>query len=538
MRIYIIQYVSISILLLLAAKVSGQKSVHDYYKISNKKFNEGKYIESLNTCIEALKFAESSNNCSAIAYAHLKVGNMHYYLKDRRQALKSYFLCLQSLDTCAFDTLRHTAFNNIGAVYSELQKVDSALIYLGNALSLLRKTKRYEELARVNSVMADLYISIKNLDKAEQFIRDAEHYSELSGDIKQKTFAKIKRGALARSRKKYDDALRLYKEALETYETIAYTEGRLHMLKSVADVMALSQNSEALIYYNKLLVLKDSIFKIETAAKIAEYETLYKIHKKETENKFLQNENNLKQAEIESRNKTIAGLMIGVLLIIIFALWRITVINLRKKKQELNAAKNLQKEKERISRDLHDNVGGQLSYVLYSIDGILDDDRNKRSELSSNISNSIKSVISNLRETIWAINDESVSVTDLSDKLKLYARNLFRNSSTTVVFNENLQPDSFLPSMTGLNLYRISQEIMNNAFKYANASELNISINHTDALIKITIQDNGEGFDQNTTSDGYGIKNIKSRAAESDITLDFHTEKGTGTHYTLMVRMH
>jgi signal transduction histidine kinase len=93
----------------------------------------------------------------------------------------------------------------------------------------------------------------------------------------------------------------------------------------------------------------------------------------------------------------------------IYYIWRINIINLKKKQKELEATQAIQKEKERISRDLHDNVGGQLSYVLYSLDGINTDDKSKRTEITGNVNESVRNVISNLRETIWAINDEAIS---------------------------------------------------------------------------------------------------------------------------------
>jgi signal transduction histidine kinase len=105
----------------------------------------------------------------------------------------------------------------------------------------------------------------------------------------------------------------------------------------------------------------------------------------------------------------------------------------------LEAAQAIQKEKERISRDLHDNVGGQLSYVLYSLDGINTDDKSKRTEITGNVNESVRNVISNLRETIWAINDEAISINDFSDKLKVYVRSMFRNTETKISFTENIQ---------------------------------------------------------------------------------------------------
>jgi signal transduction histidine kinase len=228
-------------------------------------------------------------------------------------------------------------------------------------------------------------------------------------------------------------------------------------------------------------------------------------------------------------------LVISILLIILIVLWRINAINLRKKEQALLAAQKMQKEKERISRDLHDNVGGQLSYVLYSMDGVNIEDKEKRSAVISDINESVRSVISNLRETIWAINDEAISVNDFSDKLKVYVRSMFRNTGTKIIFNEKIENNIQLNSFVGLNLYRICQEIINNAFKHAQATELNITI-ASDDRVTIGISDNGVGFELNEDKENsFGLTNIKSRAAETKISLDVKTKPGAGTSYVLIV---
>ncbi len=250
---------------------------------------------------------------------------------------------------------------------------------------------------------------------------------------------------------------------------------------------------------------------------------------------MLQQDNLLKQSKIDERNKTIIALVIGILLIVFIVIWRINIINLKKKQKELEATQAIQKEKERISRDLHDNVGGQLSYVLYSLDGINTDDKSKRTEITGNVNESVRNVISNLRETIWAINDEAISINDFSDKLKVYVRSMFRNTETKISFTENILIDTQLNSLVGLNLYRICQEIINNAFKHSKATELIVNIKSENKVI-VEIFDNGVGFDlESVEKDGFGLANIKSRASEVGITLELESKRNDGVKYKLLV---
>jgi signal transduction histidine kinase len=196
----------------------------------------------------------------------------------------------------------------------------------------------------------------------------------------------------------------------------------------------------------------------------------------------------------------------------------------------------LQHDKERIARDLHDNIGGQLSYIIYSLDGINHEDKEKLSEVAGSINQSVRSVINSLRETIWAINDANIDAQDFSDKLKLFARNLFKHGKTKINFTENIKTKREMNSLVGLNLYRICQEILNNAFKYANATEVKIDLQSDEEKLFIVISDNGIGFDiTHQNKEHYGLQNIKKRAMEFGISLKLETAINKGTRYELLV---
>jgi len=177
---------------------------------------------------------------------------------------------------------------------------------------------------------------------------------------------------------------------------------------------------------------------------------------------------------------------------------------------------------------------------MYSLDGINEEEGDKRKEIVLSINQSVKSVIGSLRETIWAISDANINVQDFSDKLKVFAKNLFKHSNTKIQFTENIQSQHELNALLGLNLYRICQEILNNSFKYANATEVKIDVQCLNDKLTILISDNGIGFDikENESSrykEQYGLQNIQKRAQEFGIALTLKTELNKGTEYKLLV---
>jgi signal transduction histidine kinase len=361
-------------------------------------------------------------------------------------------------------------------------------------------------------------------------ISNAEKYAELSQDKGMIAFAASKRYNYAFYLKKdYDEALRYVNKAEKWYLETGNREAILNAYRAKAECLIMLRDTSAITYMRKWIAFKDSVFQEEKALNIAKYETLYETEKKDQENKLLQQKN--------ERNRLVLLIVVVVFILLIVLGLRLYNRNiLKNKQQELLLLKKLQHDKERIARDLHDHIGGHLSFISYSLDGIKDEDKEKRSEVADSIHQSVRSVINSLRETIWAIIDSNIDVYDFSDKLKLFARGLFKHGKTKVNFTENIKTKREMNSLAGLNLYRICQEILNNAFKHANATEVKIDLQCDEEKLFIVISDNGVGFDiTQQNKEQYGLQNIKKRATEFGISLKLETGVNKGTRYELLV---
>ena len=100
-------------------------------------------------------------------------------------------------------------------------------------------------------------------------------------------------------------------------------------------------------------------------------------------------------------------------------------------------------------------------------------------------------------------------------------------------FNNNVTSDRSFTSVEGMSIYRIIQEAVNNAIKYANAKKIEVNISEVDNMIKIEVTDNGEGFDLAMTEYGNGINNMKKRADECNADFNLQSSPGIGTSITL-----
>lgn len=513
-------------------------TVNSYCQLAETTLREAKQLYEQNNYplaqekyLEALKQAEEQNNQAAMARASLSIAKCHYFLYDHTASFKWSYNAMQIARKNNLDTLLSQAYYFLGVLYIEAKKIDSADKYSFKAIELMLKENDYARLSQTYSTLAELHLNTsKNPAKIEKMIAEAEKYAELSNDKGMMAFAASKRYNYAFFLKKdYEEALKYVNKEEELYLETENREAILNAYRAKAECLIMLRDTSARTYMLKWFEFKDSVLQAEKAVNIAKYEILYETEKKEQENKFLQQENEL--------NRLVIMIVTTVLLlIIVVGLWIFNRNNLKKKQHELLMLQKLQNEKERIARDLHDNVGGQLSYIIYSLDGINDEDKEKRMEVTESINQSVRSVISSLRETIWAISDANIIVQDFSDKLKLFARTLFKHSNTEIYFNESIKTKRELNALIALNLYRICQEILNNAFKYANATEVKIEVQCEEEKMLIAISDNGVGFDLNTeNNEGYGLQNIKNRAVEFGIALTLETQLKKGTKYRLLV---
>jgi signal transduction histidine kinase/ligand-binding sensor domain-containing protein len=200
--------------------------------------------------------------------------------------------------------------------------------------------------------------------------------------------------------------------------------------------------------------------------------------------------------------------LIGLLFYAIKTYYKI--INERKI-QAYKTELQLQQERERISRDLHDNLGTYATALLAKIQRLQGETNPKDIAEMNELGNSI---IHNIRETIWIMQTKQISVQDFSDKIKMYLLKLgpiYPDLKMSVV--DDISDNTILTPSTTTHLFRIVQEAIHNCLKHAQAKDLSVFIKCTDTL-HIEIADNGIGYSAVDAKEHYGIKNMQARAAE------------------------
>jgi signal transduction histidine kinase len=217
---------------------------------------------------------------------------------------------------------------------------------------------------------------------------------------------------------------------------------------------------------------------------------------------------------------------------------------LEKKQLIIDQARQIQDEKGRISRDLHDNIGSQLAVLSLDL-------RHLNSEMASSskidaAQENIQSIIGQLRDTVWALENNQISMDAMENKLNTLLWNN-RKSTPNVEFNleisETLKTLQLKPAQA-INSYRIIQEAIQNAIRHSNCSKvtINFKVNGIGKRLFVEVTDNGKGFDtaviNHQSDDHYGIRNLKKRAEAIDGLLEITSTAGQGTTVSLVFPIH
>jgi len=204
-------------------------------------------------------------------------------------------------------------------------------------------------------------------------------------------------------------------------------------------------------------------------------------------------------------------------------------IKQRKKIREIEIQKTVHQERQRISRDLHDNIGAYATVLMASTEQLkMQTSEAVIQQSAENISQNAQDIMSSLRETIWVLNNDVITITDFIDWFKVYAKKMLQQfPNKHILFKEQINKDFELLPAEALHLFRIMQEALQNTIKHGNSKNIIVSV-ESNKSICISIKDDGKGFDKNNIINGNGLLNMQHRANEAGYELNiFSTEAGT-----------
>lgn len=214
--------------------------------------------------------------------------------------------------------------------------------------------------------------------------------------------------------------------------------------------------------------------------------------------------------------------------------------------RRLETERRLQAERERISRDLHDHVGAQLSSILSGLEltqrqaeGVQPGGANSDPVRNSlkNLEADTRTTIGQLRETIWALQAEAIMVGQFVPRVQQYAGKLLdRPGAPTFQLTCEAPSDYPLKPAEGLQVFRIVQEALHNVVKHAQARHVEVTLRLEGGALQVSVQDDGKGLQENpgkALEGHYGLLNMRKRAKEIGADLQIIPQAGGGTRVQL-----
>lgn len=510
----------------------------------------GQYDSALYVHLKGLALREQMGNAAEIANSQLNLAKLYVDLKDYAKALKQQQIALKNFEKAGKADKIADAQSDIGLSYYMLSETEVALKYFQLAENGYRKIEDKEGLAFVFNNQAMVYQQLGQYDKATAFYRQSLEIKKELQDEWGIIRSLFNVGRNYFDQGQYDRAI----VALHEAQTKALAENYRAALVEIYDVLsktyeAKSAFKQALSYRNAQTALSDSLLNEGMTEQMAEMQTRYETEKatRELEKQAALFEVEAAKSEQNRQQRNFLAVFLVTLILLGWLFYgrlrykqQLKIEQVKREQQEAGHRSILEteeKERIRISRELHDGIGQQLAALKLNLglfsDNILVDSlhREKLNDLvalTADLSKEIRTVAHSLMPNALLRAGLATAAREFLQQL---------SSERIKIDFEVIGLNDRLSHLQELTLFRIIQESMSNILKHAEATQVSIQLIRHEQEINLLIEDNGKGFTPSIAlvQSGLGLKNIQNRLKEVGGEVDFDSQPGRGT--TVNVRL-
>lgn len=524
--------------------------------------NKGDYINATKYFIQSLDVAKQLNAYSIIKYNYRCLSKINFLQNNAESAL-AYARKSIDLDKVSPNP-REKALGlvSIADYYSMKNNIDSAEIYYAQSYDLLQKNNIHYSMAWVLSLWAIIYAEKNMIKTGEMMLKAQAIFDTIAPES---IFSANNIGNIG-----------------EVYFTIAKNDSLIAKLTgnaipgTKADLLSAAEQyfNRCLLYSAKSKNVYTSLYFTGNLADLQAYKGDYKNAYTSLQAKFKYNDSLFSQknknaiAKLESEkelqeltainkqksilNKILIGcagalLLIGVLGYRNFRSrqklqqQQITQLEIDKQLLAIDAMlKGQEEERSRLAKDLHDGLGGMLSGVKLSFVNMKENlimDAESVTSFEKSILQ-LDNTIAELRKVAHNLMPEALVKFGLKNALLDFCNSMQLSGKTKIIF-EQFGTERLLSNTAELYIYRIFQELINNAIKHANADQILVQLTKTNDKVLLTVEDDGKGFNTELIKSvkGIGLKNIQQRVAylKGKIDLSSQVEEGTSVNIELCI---
>lgn len=412
-------------------------------------------------------------------------------------------------------------FTNLGGLHRQLEKYDSALVYFSQAKELLEGTDQIASLAGAHNNLGSVYLDLGDVERAIPEFQLAEILADSSGNV----------------------------------YNLSYAYYNLSLAWEMMDSMFLS-----LDFLHKHLELEEKRLSKDKQLSLLQQHNLFQLAQKEKEQEVIEAIAN--EATAQRNVFLISLLAVGVLSLLItlylrnrIRLQRISSLRTAEqqrnehiellKEQEVESLQSLmdvqESERARIAKDLHDQLGNSLITAKLNVDAM----RLKQGDLPEGVIAPLETTEIFIKQALDQVRSISHDMnTGIMAKfgLRRILQDLVKGIDTAGFMKVNLvmngQSDH-VQRDTSILVYRLTQELINNAVKHSDARNLSIQVLTNEYEVTLTVEDDGKGFKPFETdskeSDGMGLSNMLT--VVEDAGGEFSVESSPGKGATFMISL-
>lgn len=463
------------------------------------------YAKALDYLISAEAYFEQNKLDAQLANNTLSMGNVYSSLQDTVQAINHYKKTIEIAERAHHFITEATAYNNLGAIYTELGQHRRAIEYIQKALEIRTREKLDSDAASANITLAINYTKLGEFNRSKALLLNSLGHFEQTG-YSEKTST-------------------VYFQLIPAYAGLGKMDSVFHYMDRY------TQNQSAL--------LNDKVIEVSN-----ELETKYQTEKKEQQIEILNQETAIQRLRLRQRGLFLLaalGVMLAGAVTFYFIFKQRKLTAEARLQQEINRQQERatravldaeERERRRIASDLHDGVGQILSAALLNLNymnksvqvGELPD-----RQVVDNALQLVKDSYDEMRSISHQMMPNALLKAGLASSIKEFLDKI--DSKQMKIDLDVVGLDERLDEQTETVLYRTIQESVNNVVKHARASKLTIQLVKDDEGISVTVEDNGKGFDTRSLdeSKGIGLKNIRSRVALLNGSVEVDSSPGRGT---------
>ncbi|MEO5915194.1 MAG: histidine kinase [Luteolibacter sp.] len=206
----------------------------------------------------------------------------------------------------------------------------------------------------------------------------------------------------------------------------------------------------------------------------------------------------------------------------------------RRRLRELAFQTALERDRTRIARDMHDDLGTRITVLNVAASlasGAMDHDPDKARKQLDKMSVSARELVVAMDELVWAVDPSRDNLDELALRLTRHAEEFFEESDIRCRFDiPSSLPTRPISSDFRHNVSMAVREAMHNILKHAGPCEVTLTVRFEGETLSIDVRDNGRGFAGDSTGEGHGLGNFKGRLADIGGTCEITSSSGGGTH--------